>query len=117
MADTAARWVDRLLPEVPWRQWVLTMPFPLRLRLAWDPELLTEVLGVFQRAIASRLRLLARRKGRPGGQHASVTAVQHFGKVPTQSGQSHCDALYLDGDHAGHPPLVRAEGHRSSPAP
>ena len=26
MADTAARWVDRVLPDVPWRQWVLTVP-------------------------------------------------------------------------------------------
>ncbi len=28
MADTAARWVGRLLPEVPWRQWVLTSHLP-----------------------------------------------------------------------------------------
>lgn len=30
MADTAAHLVDRLLPEVPVRQWVLSLPFALR---------------------------------------------------------------------------------------
>ena len=35
MADTAAWLVDRVLPEVPVRQWVLTLPFPLRFRMAW----------------------------------------------------------------------------------
>ncbi|MDM7996286.1 MAG: transposase zinc-binding domain-containing protein [Acidobacteriota bacterium] len=35
MADTAAHRVDRVLPEVPIRQWVLSLPFALRYRL--DP--------------------------------------------------------------------------------
>jgi hypothetical protein len=81
MADTAARWVDRVLPEVSWRQWVLTVPFELRLWMAWDPTLLTEVLTVFQRALGGRLRLLAKREGARGGRHASVTVVQRFGSA------------------------------------
>ena len=32
MADTAAHLVDRVLPRVPVRQWVLTLPFCLRFR-------------------------------------------------------------------------------------
>ena len=32
MADTAAHLVDRVLPEVSIRQWVLTLPYPLRYR-------------------------------------------------------------------------------------
>ncbi len=32
MSDTAAHLVDRVLPEVPVRQWVLTLPYPLRYR-------------------------------------------------------------------------------------
>jgi hypothetical protein len=39
MADTAAWLVDRVLPEVSVRQWVLTLPFALRYRLAFDAEL------------------------------------------------------------------------------
>ena len=34
MADTAAHLVDRVLPQVPIRQWVLSLPFALRYRLA-----------------------------------------------------------------------------------
>ena len=81
MADTAGRWVDRVLPGVPWRQWVLTVPFELRLWMAWDPALMTEVLTVLQREIGRRLRWLARRKGRSGGRHASVTVIQRFGSA------------------------------------
>ena len=32
MSDAAAHLVDRVLPEVPIRQWVLTLPYPLRYR-------------------------------------------------------------------------------------
>ena len=37
MADTAAHLVDRVLPRAPYRQWVFTVPKPLRLRLAREP--------------------------------------------------------------------------------
>jgi hypothetical protein len=39
MADTAAYLVDCVLPEVPVRQWVLTLPYPLRYRCAYDAKL------------------------------------------------------------------------------
>ena len=39
MADTAAHLVDCVLPEVPIRQWVLTLPYPLRYRCAYDAQL------------------------------------------------------------------------------
>ena len=44
MADTAAHLVDRVLPEVPVRQWVLSLPFGLRYRLADDAPLTSAVL-------------------------------------------------------------------------
>jgi hypothetical protein len=34
MAETAAHLVDRILPEVPVRQWVLTLPYALCFRCA-----------------------------------------------------------------------------------
>jgi hypothetical protein len=39
MAEHAATLVDDLLPQVPVRQWVLTLPYRLRSRLAWDHAL------------------------------------------------------------------------------
>ena len=47
MADTAAHLVDRVLPMVPIRQWVLSLPFALRYRLAYDSGLATDVLHIF----------------------------------------------------------------------
>lgn len=43
MADTAAHLVDRVLPEVPVRQWVLSLPFGLRYRLAYDAPLTSAI--------------------------------------------------------------------------
>ncbi|MCE2990947.1 MAG: transposase zinc-binding domain-containing protein, partial [Nitrosomonadaceae bacterium] len=46
MAETAAVLADRVVPRVPVRQWVLSFPIPLRIRLAAHPDLLTPVLGI-----------------------------------------------------------------------
>ncbi len=62
MADTAAYLVDRVLPVVPVRQWVLSLPFGLRYRLAYDRELTTAVLGVFVRTVFASLRRRARER-------------------------------------------------------
>ena len=47
MADTAARLVDDVLPRVPVRQWVLSFPYEIRYRLAYDGEWVSAVLAVF----------------------------------------------------------------------
>jgi hypothetical protein len=39
MAETVAYLVDRVIPRVPVRQWVLSFPIPLRIVLAAHPEL------------------------------------------------------------------------------
>ena len=39
MVDSAALLVDEVLPQKPIRQWVLTVPFPLRFLFAAYPEL------------------------------------------------------------------------------
>src|SRR4029450_7982464 len=39
MADTAAHLVDRVFPQVPVRQWVLSLPFALRYRLWYGAAL------------------------------------------------------------------------------
>ena len=62
MADTAAHLVDRVWPRVPVRQWVLTLPYPLRYRCAYDPKLTSEVLRAFLRALFAELRRRIRRE-------------------------------------------------------
>ena len=56
MADTAAHLVDRVFPIVPIRQWVLSLPFELRYRLAYDSALMRDVLHIFIQTVFSSLR-------------------------------------------------------------
>jgi len=41
MCDFAARLATNVLPRIPVRQWVLTVPYVLRAKLAVDPALTT----------------------------------------------------------------------------
>ena len=97
MADSAAHLVDRVLPWVPIRQWVLSLPFGLRYRLAHDRELTADVLRVFVRAVFASLR---RRSGppRPGSDQShggAVIFVQRFGGALNLN--VHFHTLVLDG--------------------
>jgi hypothetical protein len=51
MAALAARMVDEVLPAVPVRQWVLSLPWDIRALLAWRPPLARGVLRVASRVI------------------------------------------------------------------
>ena len=67
MAERAAHLVDHVFPEVPVRQWVLSLPYRLRYVLAWDDALCRAVIGVFMRAVLGFLRRRAREQGVAGG--------------------------------------------------
>ncbi|MBK6473043.1 MAG: transposase zinc-binding domain-containing protein [Betaproteobacteria bacterium] len=51
MSQTAAQLVGHVIPHVPVRQWVLSLPIPLCLLRAAQPELVTPVLQLVQRAV------------------------------------------------------------------
>jgi len=55
MADSAALLVDEILPHHPMRQWVLSVPFPLRFLFASQPAVMGKVLGIIYRTIAMHL--------------------------------------------------------------
>ena len=96
MADTAAHLVDRVLPPVAVRQWVLTLPWHLRRRLAYDADLTTAVLALFIRSVERfYARVGAARHGVRGGRTGSVTAIQRFGSALNLN--PHLHALFLDG--------------------
>jgi hypothetical protein len=56
MAETAAAWVDQLLPAVPYRQWVLSFRSPLSVRLGYDAR----GLGVVCRSLTRHVGRLVR---------------------------------------------------------
>jgi Putative transposase/Transposase zinc-binding domain len=79
MSESAARLVDEVLPRVPVRQWVLSLPYRLRYLLAWDHGLARAVLGVCVRTLLSFQRRRARQRGIRDGRAGSVTVIQRFG--------------------------------------
>jgi hypothetical protein len=79
MTERAAHLIDRVLPHVPVRQWVLSLPFELRYRLAWDHELCRAVLAVYTRALLGFYRKRAKGPGHPEGRTGTVTVIQRFG--------------------------------------
>jgi hypothetical protein len=52
MTERAAHLLDAVLPRVPVRQWVLTVPHRLRYQMAWNHGLSRAVLGVYARVLA-----------------------------------------------------------------
>ena len=78
MADGAALLVDKVLPHQPMRQWVLSVPFPLRFLLASQPAVMGKVLGIVYRAIATHLIHQAGYT-KASAQTGAVTLIQCFG--------------------------------------
>jgi transposase-like zinc-binding protein len=64
MTERAAHLVDAVLPQVPVRQWVLTMPYRLRYQMAWNHGLSRAVLRVYTRALRDVYRRGARARHR-----------------------------------------------------
>jgi hypothetical protein len=112
MAERAASLVDEVLPPVPVRQWVLTLPYRLRYRLAWDHALCRAVLGVYARALLAFYTRAARSRGIRDGQTGSVTVIQRFGSGLQLN--LHYHTLVLDGVFSEAPP-GRLTFHPASP--
>jgi hypothetical protein len=95
MTERAAHLVDRVLPDVPVRQWVLTFPYRLRYRLAWDHDGCRAATRLFVRAVFGFLRRRARESGVIDGRGGVVIVVQRFGGALNLN--VHLHALVLDG--------------------
>jgi hypothetical protein len=78
MEDGADHLVRKVLPPVPVRQWVLSLPRRLRFLAARRPALASRLLDVFTRAVFSWQRS-ARRLGAADPRTAGITAIQRFG--------------------------------------
>jgi hypothetical protein len=96
MSDTAAHLVDRVFPEVPVRQWVLSVPYALRYRLAYDSSVVRDVLQIFVRTIFASIR---RRAGVPASNRqarcGAVAFIQRFSDALNLD--PHFHVLALDG--------------------
>jgi len=109
MADVAAHLVESVLPVVPHRQWVCSLPFAVRTAVGFDRRLCADVLEAF---IESLMRLLRRKAKRTGGlgsvddaKVGAITFIQRFDSAARLDPHFHC--LVPDGawivDEAGEP--------------
>src|SRR5215475_10600817 len=99
MAGTAANLVERVLPHVPVRQWVVTLPLPLRYRAGLAPGLSTAILDIFLQAVFGWLRSKAREAGVVDSRPGAVTLLQTAGG--RINANLHFHSLVLDrGPHA-----------------
>jgi len=100
MADSAALLVDEILPHQPMRQWVLSVPFPLRFLLASQPAVMGKVLGIVYRAISTHLTHKAGFT-KTTAQTGAVTLIQRFGGA--LNAHIHFHMLFLDGVYIDSP--------------
>lgn len=94
MVESAALLVDCVLPHQPIRQWVLSLPFPLRWLFAGEPRVLSRALEVVTRAIST---YLVKKAGftHMTAKTGAVTLIQRFGSALNLN--IHFHMLFLDG--------------------
>lgn len=107
MSNTAAHLVDRVIaPEVTLRQWVMSVPFELRLLLAAKPDALSAIGRIFIQELQRWQREQARALGLERAQGAAVSFCQRFGSSLNLNVHWHVivpDAVFLPdatGEHA-----------------
>jgi hypothetical protein len=81
MANEAAAIVDRVLSDVPMRQYVLTLPYELRKLAAFKADVLTALGRIFVDAVFTSYRAGAKRDGVEDGQCGAINFVQRFGSL------------------------------------
>ncbi len=98
MVESAALLVDDVLPQQPMRQWVLSVPFPLRFLFASQPKIMGKALGIVYRSIATHLTHKAGYK-KSTAHTGAVTLIQRFGSALNLN--IHFHMLFLDGVYVG----------------
>ena len=94
MAESAKLLVDDVLRGYPVRQWVLSLPIPLRLLLARYPKELSKVMQIIHRTISTDIIHRAgylKKQAKTG----AVTYIQRFGSALNRN--IHFHMLFLKG--------------------
>jgi hypothetical protein len=80
MVETAAHLTDNVLPPLPVRRWVLSVPKRIRPFLHHNPAIASAALRIFVRAIRSTLRSTSPGAS-PGAQIGAVSFLHRFGSA------------------------------------
>lgn len=102
MNDEAAHLVDKVLPQITYRQWVISFPYKLRYQMAYNSKLTNKILSIFISVISSHLRRHAKKQGVPKSKIGSITFIQRFGSALNLNVHFHTlfadGVYYLDGE-------------------
>ena len=115
MAQTAAHLVECVIPWVPTRQWVVSVPIPLRYWMSSSRDLTAQVHTIIRTTIAQYYVNQAVKRGveRHRVQPGSVSFIQRFGGSINLNVHFHVvflEGVYLDRTEAGlKPRFVKVE--------
>src|SRR6266567_2435482 len=109
MAQTAAHLVECVIPWVPTRPWVVSVPVPLRYWMAASQDLTAQVHTIIRTTIGQYYvnQVVTRGVPRDQVQPGSVTFIQRFGSAINVNLHFHCvfiEGVYLDRTAAGRKP-------------
>ena len=79
MAESAAHLVDNVLPHIPYRQFVLSYPFPLRYFINASRELCGKIHNIVTASIHSYYKKTAEKSGIKNPAAGSISFLQRFG--------------------------------------
>jgi hypothetical protein len=115
MADSAALLVDEVLPHQPMRQWVLSVPFPLRFLFASKPAVMGKVLGIVYRAIATHLsrkagytKTTAQTGAVSVGSGANIDIKAPIASAPVLRRRAHATRIAIAPMRSMKPPVIRS---------
>jgi hypothetical protein len=93
MAEKAYHLLDHVLPDTPYRQWVLSLPIPLRFWMATNKKLTSKVHQIASKEITAYYVSAAKSKGIENPLPGSITFIQRFGSACNLNTHFHLIAL------------------------
>jgi len=95
MADTAKHLIEEVIPPVPVRQWVLSMPYVFRFLLATRPEFLRRALAIYHRTINRFYIKEAKSRKLKNPKVGAISVIQRFSSSAALN--VHFHTIYMDG--------------------
>ncbi len=116
MTERARHLAERVFPTgVRVRQWVLSLPFDVRVRAAFDHELARTLARIAVDAIEERYRRLGIEAGLRAPRGGSVVVMQRFGSDLRLN--LHLHGMFLDGAYGEDARAVRRFARAKAPSP
>ena len=115
MAETVTHLVDEVLPDAPFRQWVLTFPFALRFWLATNNRLLSKINKMATYEIGKYYSKKAKAEGIDEPLPGAITFIQRSGSA--LNANLHLHILSIDGVYSAPAEKGRKPHLRPIPGP